>query len=58
MGKLENFVGCKVNHDPTNITLKIYQPHLTINITQGFIEDIKSPDYEARCDLPHQTTFA
>ena len=34
--ELEDFLGCKVNRDSTNITLKIYQPRLITNMTKGY----------------------
>ena len=41
MGELEDFVGCIIKCDLTNINLNIYQPHLITNITQGFNEYIE-----------------
>ena len=41
-GELEDFVECTPKCDLTKMTLKIYQLHLIIKMTQGFNEDVKS----------------
>ena len=41
MNEPEDFVGCMIKCDLTNINLNIYQPHLITNITQGFNKYIK-----------------
>ena len=42
MGELEDFVGCMIKRDLTNMTLNISQPDLIHNINQVFNEDMKS----------------
>ena len=41
MGELEDFVGCTIKREITNIILKIYQPDLINNMTQGFNKYMK-----------------
>ena len=36
MGELEESVGCTIKRDITNITLKIYEPHIINKTAQGF----------------------
>ena len=42
IGELEEFIGCTLNHDLTNTTLNISQPHIITNMSQGYNEGIKS----------------
>ena len=42
MGELEDFVGCTIKRDLTNITLNISQLHLITNMTQKINKDVKS----------------
>ena len=42
MGELEYSVGCTINHDITNITLKLSQPDPITNMTQEFNKYLKS----------------
>ena len=43
MGELEDFAGCTIKRDLTNMTLNIYQTYLITKTIQGFNEDVKSP---------------
>ena len=60
MGELEDFVGCMIKHDHTNMTLIISQLVLINKITQGFNEDVKSlmtfniPDKSHKGDVRNQ----
>ena len=40
MGELEDFVGCTIKRDLTNITLNISQPDIINKTTQGFNGDL------------------
>ena len=40
MGKIEDFVGCTIKSDLTNMTLNISQRHITTKVTQGFNKDV------------------
>ena len=42
MGELEEFIGCAIKHDLTNMTLNIYQLDIINNTNQGFNGDVKS----------------
>ena len=42
MDEIEDFIGCMINHDLTNITLNISQPNIINKTNQGFKEDVKS----------------
>ena len=42
MGELEDFVGCMINHDITNMNLNIYQPDIITKMTQVFNKYVKS----------------
>ena len=57
MGELEDFVGCTVNCDLTKIILKISQPDLITNLTQGFNKDMKSLITFNTPDIPHKGIF-
>ena len=42
MGELEEFLEFTIKRDLTKTAIKISQPDLTTNMTQGFHEDVKS----------------
>ena len=54
MGEIEDFILFTINFDLTNITLKIYQPDLSNNMTQGFNKDMKSLMTFNTPDTPHK----
>ena len=41
MGELEDFVGCTIKRDITKMALKLYQPHIITNMTQGLNKEVK-----------------
>ena len=41
MGELEDFIGCRIKRELNKMTLNIYQPDLTYNMTQRFNKDVK-----------------
>ena len=54
MGKLDDFIGCTIKHDLTNMTLKISQTYLINNMILLFKEDVKSLMTFNNPDTPHQ----
>ena len=57
MGEVDDFVGCKIKRDLTNITLKIYQPHIINNMIQWFKEDVKSLITSDTPTTPHKVVL-
>ena len=41
LSRKEYFIGCTIKRDLTKTNLKIYQPDIINNTTQGFKEDLK-----------------
>ena len=54
MGELEDFVGCLIKGDLTNITLNISQPDIINNMNHGFNRDLKSLMNFNVSDTPHK----
>ena len=54
MGELEDFVGCAIKRDLTNMTLNIYQPDIINKMNQGFNGDVKLLMTFNTPDTPHQ----
>ena len=54
MGKLEDFIGCTIKRDLTNMTLNIYQPNLIYNMNPGCNKDVKLLMTFNTPDTPHK----
>ena len=54
MSELEDFVGCAIKRDLTNMTLNISQPDIINKMNQGFNGDVKSLMTFNTSDTPHQ----
>ena len=54
MVELEEFIGCTIKCNLTNMTLNISQPDISKKMTQGFNKDVKSLMTFNTPDTPHQ----
>ena len=54
MGGLEKHLWYTIKHYLTKMTLKIYQPDIITNMTQGFNKDMKSLMTFNIPDTPHK----